>query len=153
VVVDNYKARLWAEIFPHIKDKEGSCREQRQRCWAVRKNSPLLLAEINDAPEIRRRVELRGRGAANTMSARPSSRMPTARKPGQFESVIAIFKNIPTSTASLSVMAAQGFRNRASSRGSQPAGRRQSSPPASTAADQDRDHGIDRARTAMSGPN
>ena len=48
-VVDDYKARFWALIFPQLKVREDLIVSTGgDIAWAVRKNSPLLLAEINE---------------------------------------------------------------------------------------------------------
>lgn len=47
-VVDSYKARLWVKIFPNLKLRTDlAINTGGEIAWAVRKNSPLLLAEIN----------------------------------------------------------------------------------------------------------
>ena len=47
-VVDDYKARIWAKIFDKLKVRSDlALSEDGQIAWAVRKNSPLLLAELD----------------------------------------------------------------------------------------------------------
>ena len=47
-VVDSYKARLWIKNFPNLKLRTDlAVNTGGEIAWAVRKNSPLLLAEIN----------------------------------------------------------------------------------------------------------
>ena len=47
-VVDNHKAQFWAEIFPNLVLREELVINQGGRiAWAVRKQSPKLLAELN----------------------------------------------------------------------------------------------------------
>jgi len=49
VAVDNYKAHIWSKIFSHLKDREDlAIATGGEIAWAVRKNSPLLLTEINE---------------------------------------------------------------------------------------------------------
>jgi membrane-bound lytic murein transglycosylase MltF len=49
VVVDNHKAEFWAQIFPQLKVREDIfVNEGGEIAWAVRKNSPLLLKEVNE---------------------------------------------------------------------------------------------------------
>jgi membrane-bound lytic murein transglycosylase MltF len=49
VVVDDWKARMWAQVLPKIKVNDGAVVRQGGRLgWAVRKNSPKLSAELND---------------------------------------------------------------------------------------------------------
>jgi len=48
VIVDDHKALIWAKIFDNLKVRSDLAVNQGgQIGWAVRKNSPLLLAEIN----------------------------------------------------------------------------------------------------------
>ena len=48
VVVDEHKAKFWAQVFPNITVRSDLViHEGGQIAWAVRKNSPLLLEEIN----------------------------------------------------------------------------------------------------------
>jgi membrane-bound lytic murein transglycosylase MltF len=48
VVVDDDKARIWSKIFRQIKERDDlAVNTGGQIAWAVRKHSPLLLAEIN----------------------------------------------------------------------------------------------------------
>jgi len=48
-VVDDHKAHLWAQVFDDITVREDLAVHTGGRiAWAVRKNSPLLLAEVND---------------------------------------------------------------------------------------------------------
>jgi len=47
VVVDDWKAAMWAQVLPKIKLNNGAVlRESGAVGWAVRKNSPQLLAEL-----------------------------------------------------------------------------------------------------------
>ena len=49
VVVDDYLARFWVTVLPKIKiHPEAVLRTEAQIGWAVRKNSPLLKAELNE---------------------------------------------------------------------------------------------------------
>jgi membrane-bound lytic murein transglycosylase MltF len=48
VVVDDFLARFWAAVFPKIKlHPEVALRAGAQIAWAIRKNSPLLKAELD----------------------------------------------------------------------------------------------------------
>ena len=48
VVVDDYLARFWAGVFPKIRlHPDVALRTGGEIAWAIRKNSPLLKAEIN----------------------------------------------------------------------------------------------------------
>jgi len=47
-VVDDYKANLWARIYDKLKVRPDlAINENGSIAWAIRKNSPLLMAEIN----------------------------------------------------------------------------------------------------------
>jgi membrane-bound lytic murein transglycosylase MltF len=49
VVVDDWKARIWAQVLPNIKLREDLVlRGDGVTGWAIRKNSPFLQAEIGD---------------------------------------------------------------------------------------------------------
>ena len=114
VVVDNYKARLWAEIFPHIKDREDlAVNSGGDIAWAVRKNSPLLLAEINDC------AKKYGAGSSFAAEVLRKYYVSTAiiknayskENQAEFESVIAIFKKYSDQYGfDYLMMAAQGFQ-------------------------------------------
>jgi membrane-bound lytic murein transglycosylase MltF len=48
VVVDDYLARFWANVFPGLKlNPEAKLRTGDRIAWAIRKNSPLLKAELD----------------------------------------------------------------------------------------------------------
>ena len=49
IVVDDWKARMWAQVLPKIKVNDGAAvREGGKIGWAIRKNSPKLSAELNE---------------------------------------------------------------------------------------------------------
>ena len=49
IVVDDWKARIWAQVLPKLTLNEGAVvREGGLVGWAIRKNSPKLAAELND---------------------------------------------------------------------------------------------------------
>ncbi|HQR11829.1 MAG TPA: transglycosylase SLT domain-containing protein [Casimicrobiaceae bacterium] len=49
IVVDDWKARMWAQVLPKVKARNDLVlREGAKTGWAVRKDSPLLKAEIAD---------------------------------------------------------------------------------------------------------
>lgn len=49
IVVDDWKARMWAQVLPKIRLDEGAVlREGGLVGWAMRKHSPLLAAELED---------------------------------------------------------------------------------------------------------
>lgn len=49
IVVDDWKAKLWAQVLPQLKVNDGVVlREPTKKGWAIRKNSPQLAATLND---------------------------------------------------------------------------------------------------------
>ncbi|MCL4799880.1 MAG: lytic transglycosylase F [Burkholderiales bacterium] len=49
IVVDDWKARMWAQVLPRIKvHGDIAVRTGGDIAWALRKGSPLLAAEVND---------------------------------------------------------------------------------------------------------
>jgi membrane-bound lytic murein transglycosylase MltF len=49
IVVDDWKARMWAQILPKVKVRDDIVlRPPAQKGWAIRKGSPQLAAELND---------------------------------------------------------------------------------------------------------
>jgi len=49
IIVDDWKARMWAQILPRIKvNEQAAVREGGKIGWAIRKGSPKLKAEILD---------------------------------------------------------------------------------------------------------
>jgi membrane-bound lytic murein transglycosylase MltF len=49
MVVDDWKAKLWAQVLPKVKLNETVVlRAPTKKGWAIRKNSPQLAAELND---------------------------------------------------------------------------------------------------------
>ena len=49
IVVDDWKARMWAQVLPNIRMHEDiQLRPRTKTGWAIRKNSPKLAAEMNE---------------------------------------------------------------------------------------------------------
>lgn len=48
IVVDDWKARMWAQVLPKIKVTDIAIAEGGYTGWAIRKESPKLAAELND---------------------------------------------------------------------------------------------------------
>ena len=49
IVVDDWKAKMWAQVLPKIVVRDDIVlREATRKGWAVRKGSPQLVAELND---------------------------------------------------------------------------------------------------------
>jgi membrane-bound lytic murein transglycosylase MltF len=47
-VVDDWKARMWAQVLPDVRVREDLVLRERRTGWAIRKGSPKLAAELND---------------------------------------------------------------------------------------------------------
>ena len=61
IVMDDYKARFWAEILDGLKVREDLVIQSgRQIAWAFRENSPLLAAEVNEFTRTHRQGTLMG---------------------------------------------------------------------------------------------
>ncbi len=66
-VIDSHKAKFWAQIFDKITLREDlAINEGGRIAWALRKNSPLLLAELNEF----RKVEVDRKGLGNMLLKR-----------------------------------------------------------------------------------
>ena len=49
IVVDDWKARMWAQVLPKLKVRADiELRPPTKRGWAIRKDNPKLAAELND---------------------------------------------------------------------------------------------------------
>jgi membrane-bound lytic murein transglycosylase MltF len=49
IVVDDWKAKMWAQVLPKVKVRTDiELRSPTRKGWAIRKNSPELAAELND---------------------------------------------------------------------------------------------------------
>lgn len=48
IIVDDWKARIWAQVLPKIHMTDISVRQSGHSGWAIRKNSPQLHAEVDD---------------------------------------------------------------------------------------------------------
>ena len=61
IVMDDYKARFWAEILDGLTVREDLVIQSgRQIAWAFRENSPLLAAEVNEFTRTHRQGTLMG---------------------------------------------------------------------------------------------
>ena len=66
-VVDNHKAKFWAQVFDKISLREDLIINQGGKiAWAVRKNSPRLRSELNEF----RKIEGNKKGVANVLLKR-----------------------------------------------------------------------------------
>ena len=114
VVVDDYKALIWAKIFDKLKvHTDLAVNTGGQIAWAVRKNSPLLLQELNQfipthdvtssfGAEVARKYYLSTKIIKNAYS--PEDR-------AQYEALIEIFKKYATKYSfDYLMVAAQGYQ-------------------------------------------
>jgi membrane-bound lytic murein transglycosylase MltF len=94
IVVDSWKARMWAQVLPHIRVNEGAVvRSGGQIGWGIRKDSPGLSAEITaylKAEGSRNIIIGRVNQYARRIKAMKDPTAATARK--RFEQVIALFE-------------------------------------------------------------
>jgi membrane-bound lytic murein transglycosylase MltF len=61
LVMDNYKARFWGDIFENMEVREDLAIESGRRlAWAFRENSPLLAAQVNEFAKTHRQGSLMG---------------------------------------------------------------------------------------------
>ena len=95
VVVDDHKANFWAQIFPNITVRNDlSVHEGGRIAWAVRKNSPLLLAEVNSFMD----QEVNRKGLGNIVLKRYLKSTKFIKNAGskaemeKFDQVVALFK-------------------------------------------------------------
>jgi membrane-bound lytic murein transglycosylase MltF len=95
VVVDDYKAELWAKIFPGLRlHPEAAVHRGSEFGWAIRKDSPLLKAELD------RFVATHGKGTAfgNTVikkylkSTKFVKNATTPEEMSKFQQVVQLFR-------------------------------------------------------------
>ncbi len=82
VVVDDWKAKLWAKILPKVKVREDLVlRAEAYTGWAVRKGSPQLLAAATDfyVNEVKKLGSLEKRRASYHSASNRSTTTPVAR--------------------------------------------------------------------------
>lgn len=48
IIVDDWKAKIWAQVLPKIQVTDVSIRQSGHSGWAIRKNSPQLHAEVDE---------------------------------------------------------------------------------------------------------
>jgi len=114
VVVDDYLARFWATVLPGLKlHPEIALRAGGQLAWAMRKNSPLLKAEVNafiaKAPE--------GSATRNMLfqkylkSTKYAKNAASKQEMEKFEAMIRFFRTYSDKyDMDYLLMAAQGFQ-------------------------------------------
>ena len=95
IIVDDWKARMWAQVLPKIKVNEGAAvREGGKIGWAIRKGSPKLKAELDEF--IKKFLEKQG--VYNSRMKQYNSRIKQLKDPTgsaerkRFEETIALFE-------------------------------------------------------------
>jgi membrane-bound lytic murein transglycosylase MltF len=95
IVVDDWKARIWAQVLPKITlNEEAVLREEGPVGWALRKGSPLLMAELNDFY----RNHLKKQGILNYLRQQQGKRVKALRDAGasadakRFQELLALFR-------------------------------------------------------------
>jgi membrane-bound lytic murein transglycosylase MltF len=95
IVVDDWKARMWAQALPKITLNEGAVvREGGLVGWAMRKDSPKLAAELNDFYT----NHLKKLGVANYLRQQHSKRIKALRDSGagedakRFQEMLVLFQ-------------------------------------------------------------
>ena len=79
IVVDEWKAKMWAQVLPKMTLNEGAVlRESGQVGWAIRKGSPKLAAELNEFYA----NHLKKLGVANYLRQQHSRRIKALRDAG-----------------------------------------------------------------------
>jgi len=79
IVVDEWKAKMWAQVLPKMTLNEGAVlRESGQVGWAIRKGSPKLAAELNEFYA----NHLKKLGVANYLRQQHSKRIKALRDAG-----------------------------------------------------------------------
>jgi membrane-bound lytic murein transglycosylase MltF len=95
IVVDEWKAKMWAQILPKIKvNEQAAVREEGKYGWAIRKGSPKLEAEILDFYK----SYIKKQGVAAYRLQQYMSRIKHIRNPAEiaewkrFEQMLALFQ-------------------------------------------------------------
>jgi len=114
IAIDDYKARFWGEIFPDIELRDDLVLAgDRRIAWAIRKNSPLLKAEVDAFAQANRQGTLMGnilikRYLKNYAWARNAL---AAEDLGRYQSTAEIFRRYADQYGfDFLMMAAQGYQ-------------------------------------------
>ncbi|HKU71754.1 MAG TPA: transglycosylase SLT domain-containing protein, partial [Burkholderiales bacterium] len=114
VVVDDWKARMWAQVLPKIRVHEDMVVRSGGRVgWAVRKNSPGLTAVIGDfyRDEIGKAGGIDARVAQHHKRLRQITNSTDAAERKRFETTIALFRKYGAQYRFDPIMlAAQGYQ-------------------------------------------
>jgi membrane-bound lytic murein transglycosylase MltF len=114
IVVDDWKARMWAQVLPKITLNEGAVvREGGLVGWAIRKDSPKLAAELNDFYT----NHLKKLGVFNYLRQQHSKRIKALRDSSatadakRFQELLVLFKKYgPQYGFDPLMLAAQGYQ-------------------------------------------
>jgi membrane-bound lytic murein transglycosylase MltF len=113
-VVDDWKARIWAQVLPKIVLNDGAVlREEGPVGWAVRKGSPKLMAELDDFYA----KHLKKQGVLNYLRQQQGQRVKALRNAGtdadarRFQELLALFRKYGAQYGFDPLMlAAQGYQ-------------------------------------------
>ncbi len=113
-IIDNHKAKFWAQIFAGIVLREDLVINQGGRIgWAIRKSSPLLAAELNDFGQ----SEGRRKGLANMLlrrylgSTKYVLNATNSDELAKFDSLVGLFKSAAeTYDLDYQLLMAQGYQ-------------------------------------------
>lgn len=114
IVVDDWKARMWAHVLPKITLNEGAVlRDGALVGWAMRKNSPQLAAELDDFYA----NHLKRQGVLNYLRQQQSLRVKALKDAGasadvqRFEQLMVLFQKYgPKYGFDPVMLAAQGYQ-------------------------------------------
>ena len=114
VVVDDWKAMMWAQILPKVKVREDLVlRAEGHPGWAVRKGSPKLVAEISDfyANFVKKQNLVQARQAQLLKRVKQIKNNATSEELRRFEQTVKLFEKYGSKYGFDPLMlAAQGFQ-------------------------------------------
>ena len=114
IVVDKYKAKLWSQILPNIILHEDIViTKNGEFAWMIRKNSPLLLKEINTFVKKHKEGTLLGNILKNRYVKKYTfvNNALTEKELKKFEKVVDLFKKYSTQySLNYLLMLAQGYQ-------------------------------------------
>ena len=114
IVVDDWKARMWAPLLPKVMLNDAAVvRESGAVGWALRKNSPLLVAELQDFYA----NHLKKQGVPNYLRQQQSKRIKSLKDASasadakRFEEMLVLFRKYgPQYGFDPLMLAAQGYQ-------------------------------------------
>ena len=114
IVVDDWKARMWAPLLPKVMLNDAAVvRESGAVGWALRKNSPLLVAELQDFYANHRKKQ----GVPNYLRQQQSKRIKSLKDASasadakRFEEMLVLFRKYgPQYGFDPLMLAAQGYQ-------------------------------------------